>query len=83
AASSRDRGFEDESDPRSTDGNIVFDYISSIDIGKGTFNIGIENLFNNQYLVPGNQLNAEFEGFAFRAPASRGRTISATYKVAF
>jgi iron complex outermembrane receptor protein len=70
-------------DPRATDGYIVVDLISSIDIGRGTLNIGIENLLNNQYLTPGDQLSAAFEGFAFRAPASRGRTISAVYRITF
>jgi iron complex outermembrane receptor protein len=84
AVGGRSRNFEGGGfDPRATDGYVVVDYISSINIGGGTLNIGIENLFNNQYLVPGSQLSAAFDGFAFRAPASRGRTISANYRITF
>ncbi|GAB4304319.1 MAG: hypothetical protein Kow0091_05970 [Geminocystis sp.] len=77
ALAGRDPGFFD---PARTEGYIVVDYITSIDLGKGTLNIGIENLFNNQYLTPVSQLNAAFDGFAERASASRGRTITATYR---
>lgn len=80
ALAGRDPGFYD---PARTDGYIVVDYISSIGLGEGTLNIGIENLFNNQYLTPVSQLNAAFDGFAERASASRGRTITATYRVKF
>jgi iron complex outermembrane recepter protein len=84
AVGGRSRNFEGGgSDPRATDGYIVLDLISSINIGGGTLNIGVENIFNNQYLVPTGQLNAAFDGFATRAPASRGRTISATYRITF
>ncbi|MBE9193537.1 TonB-dependent receptor [Gloeocapsopsis crepidinum LEGE 06123] len=84
AVGGRSRNFEGGGfDPRATDGYVVVDYISSINIGSGTLNIGIQNLFNNQYLVPSEQLNAAFEGFASTATASRGRTISATYRITF
>jgi iron complex outermembrane receptor protein len=84
AVGGRSRNFEGGGvDPSATNGYVVLDYISSINIGGGTLNIGIENLFNNQYLVPGNQLNAAFDGFAESAAASRGRTIAATYRITF
>jgi len=84
AVGGRSRNFEGGGfDPRATEGYVVLDFISSINIGGGTLNIGIENLFNNQYLNPGGQLNAAFDGFATRAPASRGRTISANYRITF
>jgi len=45
----RDRAFDEGVDPSPLDSYAVLDYISSIQMGNGTLNIGIENLLDNQF----------------------------------
>ena len=52
----RDRAFDEDVDFRDVDPYVVFDLISSVEIGKGTLNLGIQNLFNNQYFTATSQL---------------------------
>ena len=52
----RDRAFAEEVDSQEVDPYAVFDLISSVEIGKGTLNFGIQNIFNNQYFTATSQL---------------------------
>lgn len=76
---SRDRGFEDEVDPVPIESYFVLDYISSIQIGPGALQIGIENLLDNQYFTVVNQWEGGYNNF-FYFPA-RGRTIRLGYQI--
>ncbi|MEM6939964.1 MAG: TonB-dependent receptor [Pseudomonadota bacterium] len=61
------------------DDYIIVDAYSAFEVGPGTLNIGIENLFNEDYTPVLNQ--AYNSSFAYaRGP---GRTLSASYRVAF
>jgi iron complex outermembrane receptor protein len=53
------------------------DYISSIDIGSGTLQLGVENLFNSQYFPVVSQLQSTDAAYA----AARGRTLSLRYSI--
>lgn len=75
---SRDRAFEDEIDPSPIASYLVLDFISSIDIGDGTLQIGIENLLDEQYFPAYSQRNAGFSE-TFNS-AGRGRTVSVSYQ---
>jgi len=77
----RDRAFNAGVDPVGIESYAVVDYISSIQLGGGTLNIGIENLFDNQYFPYLSQLNGGFNN-SFRAP-NRGRTFSVGYRITF
>lgn len=76
----RDRGFEAGSDNGPIDGYFVLDYISSIQLGAGTIDIGIENLLDTQYTPVFNQFQGDFLGNSYRFPA-RGRTLSVNYRI--
>jgi len=52
----RERAFDEDVDFRDVDPYVVFDLISSVEIGEGTLNLGIQNLFNNQYFTAPSQL---------------------------
>ena len=55
----RDRAFDEfdeDVDFQEVDPYAVFDLISSVEIGEGTLNLGIQNLFNNQYFTATSQL---------------------------
>nr|WP_277875743.1 TonB-dependent receptor [Trichocoleus sp. FACHB-90] len=54
---------------------LTVDYISSIKVGPGTFNIGVENLFNAQYFPIVSQLQTEDISYS----AARGRTLRVGY----
>jgi iron complex outermembrane receptor protein len=49
AVGNRDRGFEADLDPEPIDGYIVLNLLSSVKLGRGTLQLGIENLLDNQY----------------------------------
>jgi iron complex outermembrane receptor protein len=75
----RDRGFEVDRDPRPIESYFVLDYISSIQVGPGTVQIGIHNLLDKEYFVVNDQIP-----FSLRAQeAAPGRTISVGYRVNF
>jgi iron complex outermembrane recepter protein len=76
----RDRGFEDGSDNGPIRSYFVLDYISSIKIGTGTIDIGVENLLNNQYTPALNQFQGDFLGNSYRFPA-RGTTLRLNYRI--
>ena len=50
------RAFDEDVDIQEVDSYAVFDLISSVEIGEGTLNLGIQNLFNNQYFTATSQL---------------------------
>lgn len=77
----RDRGFEAGRDRRPIEGYFVVDYISSIQAGPGVIQIGIQNLFNNQYFPLRSQIPAGFSNVENRA--APGRTFSFGYRVTF
>lgn len=55
---------------------FVLDYISSIKLGSGSLQIGIENLLDSQYFPVVSQLQSADSSYA----AARGRTVSLKYK---
>jgi len=75
----RDRGFNVGRDPQSIESYFVVDYISSIQAGPGEIQIGIQNLFNNQYFPVASQLSGGFSNVNNRA--APGRTFSLGYRV--
>ena len=79
AVGDRDRAFDDGVDDIPVDGYLVVDYISSIQLGLGTLEIGIENLFNNQYSTITSQYVGSFDDSSNFA--ARGRTLSFGYRV--
>lgn len=75
---SRDRFNDDLAfGRRAVDSYLTVDYISSIDIGSGTLQLGIENLFNSQYFPVVSQLQSIDTAYA----AARGRTLSLRYSI--
>ncbi|MGJ3251624.1 MAG: TonB-dependent receptor domain-containing protein [Elainellaceae cyanobacterium] len=75
----RDRAFEAGVDLEEIDSYFVLDYISSVDLGPGSIQIGIQNLLDTEYLTARNQVLG-FTPFRLAAP---GRTISIGYRVNF
>jgi iron complex outermembrane receptor protein len=75
----RDRGFNVDRDPQPIDGYFVVDYISSIQAGPGEIQIGIQNLFDNQYFPLRSQIPGGFTNVENRA--APGRTLSLGYRV--
>ena len=75
---SRDR-FDDSTvfGRRAVESYFTLDYISSINIGSGTLQLGIENLFNDQYFPVVSQLQSEDTAYS----AARGRTLSIRYSI--
>ncbi|MDZ8052738.1 MAG: TonB-dependent receptor domain-containing protein [Aulosira sp. ZfuVER01] len=62
---------------RPVESYFTVDYISSLKIGAGTLQIGLENLFNTQYFPVVSQLQANDSAYA----AARGRTLSIKYSI--
>ena len=63
---------------REVENYFTVDYISSIQLGEaGTLQIGIENLFDNQYFPIVSQLQSNDSAYA----AARGRTVSIKYSI--
>ncbi len=54
---------------------LTLDYLSSVKLGSGKLQVGIENLLNNQYFPVSSQLRNEDATYA----AARGRTLSLKY----
>jgi len=74
----RDRAFDKKVDLADIDNYLVVDYISSIQIGPGTLNIGIENLLDSQYFPVRIQRAGGFnnsERFAARARSLNVRYV--------
>ncbi|BAT54657.1 putative ferric aerobactin receptor [Nostoc sp. NIES-3756] len=62
---------------RPVESYFTLDYISSLKIGSGTLQVGIENLFNTEYFPVVSQLQANDSAYA----AARGRTLSIKYSI--
>jgi iron complex outermembrane receptor protein len=75
----RDRALDDEVDVIGIESYFVVDYISSIDIGPGTLEIGIQNLLDNQYINAANQWLSGFGDSLY--VTSPGRTVSVGYRL--
>ena len=56
---------------------VLVDLLSTIKLNKGTLNIGVKNLFNEQYYP----VISQIYNFDNRFSAGSGRTISATYSI--
>jgi iron complex outermembrane receptor protein len=59
------------------EGYALVDLISSIELGKGTLSIGLENLFNEDYATISNQTESYINSFTF---SGRGRSIRLGYQ---
>jgi iron complex outermembrane receptor protein len=77
----RDRAFEDGVEDAGIDSYFTVDYLSSIKLGKGQLQIGVQNLFNNQYFPVYSQYFAPF--FDSANYAAKGRTLSVGYKISW
>lgn len=75
----RDRGFQDGADDGKISSYVTVDYISSIKLGKGELQIGVQNLLNNQYFPVYSQYFAPF--FDSGNYAGQGRTLSVGYRI--
>ncbi|MDH6057365.1 TonB-dependent receptor domain-containing protein [Umezakia ovalisporum] len=75
----RHRGFNDEVEDGKISSFITVDYLSSIKVGEGELQVGIQNLFNNQYFPVYSQYFAPF--FDSANYAGRGRTLSVGYRI--
>ncbi len=77
----RDRAFEDAVEDAGIDSFFTVDYLSSVKLGKGELQIGVQNLFNNQYFPVYSQYFAPF--FDSANYAAKGRTLSVGYKISW
>ena len=77
----RERAFNDGIEDSKISSYITVDYISSIQLGKGELQIGIQNLFNNQYFPVYSQYFAPF--FDSANYAGKGRTLSLGYRISW
>jgi iron complex outermembrane receptor protein len=75
----RDRAFDERVDLADIDNYLVVDYISSIQIGQGTLNIGIENLLDTQYFPVRIQRAGGFNNS--ERFAARGRSLNVRYVI--
>ena len=75
----RDRAFDKKVDLADIDNYLVVDYISSIQVGPGTLNIGIENLLDAQYFPVRIQRAGGFNNS--ERFAARGRSINVRYVI--
>ncbi|MES1023064.1 TonB-dependent receptor [Gloeocapsa sp. BRSZ] len=77
----RDRGFTAGSDFVSIGDYAVLDYISSLQIGSGTLEIGIQNLLNNKYSSVFSQAGGGLDELLNNW--ERGRTLSINYRISW
>jgi iron complex outermembrane receptor protein len=77
----RDRAFEDGTEDVPIEDYLILDYISSIQLGPGQLQVGIENLLNNQYFPVQSQIQSGF--FEQLNYAGRGRTIRINYSLSW
>ncbi len=75
----RSDAFDDDIDPSAIESYFVLDLISSIEIGNGTLEIGIENLLDEQFFPAYSQRTSGFSE-TFNS-AGRGRTLSIGYRL--
>ncbi|MGP1384399.1 MAG: TonB-dependent receptor domain-containing protein [Thainema sp.] len=77
----RDRAFDAGVDPVTIEDYVVVDFISSVDIGPGTLQVGVENLFDNQYFPVISQFLSGFDDRNYIG--GRGRTIRLLYSASW
>jgi iron complex outermembrane receptor protein len=79
----RDRAFDPDEGPDfvEIESYFVLDFISSIQLGPGTVQIGIQNLLDEEYFTVQSQFPSAFSLTNKRA--APGRTISIGYRVTF
>jgi len=79
----RDRAFDPDNGPdfSEIESYVVLDYISSIQLGPGSLQIGIQNLLDEEYFPISSQLFSAFG--ASNRVAAPGRTISVGYQLDF
>lgn len=77
----RTRAFDDGVDGVPINAYFTVDYLSSLKLGKGLLYLGVQNLFNEQYLPVYSQFFAPF-GLS-SAYAGQGRTVSLGYRIKF
>jgi len=77
----RDRAFDAGVDSQDVDDYFTLDLISSLTLGGGTLQLGIQNLLNNQYFTPASQLLRLRTNDSFTAAS--GRTFSLQYSMDF
>jgi iron complex outermembrane recepter protein len=77
--SDRNRAVEDGTEFVTVpiEGYTLVDFISSIELGKGTLSIGIENLLDEEYATISNQTESYIDSFTF---PGRGRSIRVGYQ---
>ena len=77
----RSRAFDDEVDDNKINDYFLVDYIGSIQLGAGSLQFGVENLFNAQYFTVQSQV---FSGFNTTLNAAgEGRTLRVGYSLRF
>lgn len=75
---SRNAGFRSGADALPIESYFVVDYISNIKVGPGQLQIGVQNLFNNQYATVTNQWIGSYgDSYYLTAP---GTTVSVSYR---
>ncbi|AFZ11273.1 TonB-dependent receptor plug [Crinalium epipsammum PCC 9333] len=74
----RNRAFEDGTQPLPIKGYMTVDYISSIKLGRGMLQVGVENLLNKQYFAVQSQDNGGYD-FDSGNAAARGRSLRIGY----
>lgn len=78
---SRDRAFDAGVDFRPVNDYVTLDFISSLELGRGTLQLGVQNLLNNQYFTAPSQLLRLRTNDSFTA--APGTTVSVQYGVEF
>jgi iron complex outermembrane receptor protein len=73
----RDRAFDEGVDTVAIDSYFLLSYLSSIQVGQGQLQIGVENLLDNQdFPVYSQALTRPIDNFV-----GRGRTVSVSYRL--
>lgn len=75
----RDRAAEAGVDPVGIDSYFLVDFISSVRLGPGELQVGVENLFDNQYFPAVAQFLSGFSDLNY--VGGRGRTIRVFYSL--
>jgi len=74
----RDRALNDGVDVVKINSYLTVDYISSVRLGRGDLQVGVQNLLNNQYYPAINQWLGGFSDSLYAA--GRGRSLTLGYK---
>ena len=77
----RSRAFDAEVDPFDVNGYTVVDLFSTVSLGPGKLQFGIQNLFDNQYIPVDSQERSGLQ--ELRRFAGEGRTYSIRYSFEF